>query len=244
MTAAKPATRIEHRGNGHSYFLDGHKVPGVTTILGDGIPKPALVGWAARTVAEYVTDRLVIHDEQVSAAELVDALRQFNDTSRYPEKWNAGQLNRGTLAKVLSRVQYAERDAAANKGTAVHTLAQGLAQGEAVDLPDELVGHVQSYLSFLDDWDPTDAVLEAVVVSTPLAVHGTPRLDHDHRPPEPRSHPARHQDVTLGTLRRSRSTAGRLPLRRNDPARRRHRIADGRRRRLRRRVGRGPTATT
>lgn len=165
MATTKPPTRIQKSGNGHSYFLDGDKVPGVTTILGNGIPKPALVGWAARTVAEYVTDRLVMKDELVDAAELLEALRRFNETSRYPEKWRVGELNRGTLAKVLARVQYADRDAAANRGTEVHRLAEKLARGEEITVPEELTGHVDSYRRFLDDFDPTDAVLERVVIN-------------------------------------------------------------------------------
>lgn len=172
--ATKPPTRIQKSGNGHSYFLDGEKVPGVTTILGNGIPKPALVGWAARTVAEYVTDRLTMRDLSrpgggedyvVDAAELLEALRRFNETSRYPEKWRVGELNRGTLAKVLARVQYADRDAAANRGTEVHRLAEKLARGEELEVPEELTGHVDAYRRFLDDFDPTDAVLERVVVN-------------------------------------------------------------------------------
>ena len=53
MTAPRPTTRIITRGRGHSYELDGEKVPGVTTILSKGVPKPALVDWAARMAADY-----------------------------------------------------------------------------------------------------------------------------------------------------------------------------------------------
>lgn len=160
----KPDTRIIERGNGHSYQLDGRKVPGVTTILSNGIPKPALVGWAARTVAEYVVDRLAVVDGNVIADNLVNDLRTFNDSRRYPERLN-GDLPRLGLSKVLSQVQYAERDAAGNRGAAVHDLAERLARGEEVNVPDELDGHVRSYLRFLDEWQPADALLERVVVN-------------------------------------------------------------------------------
>ena len=40
----------------HRYKLDGAWVPGVTTLIGKGLPKPALPYWAARTVAEWVAD--------------------------------------------------------------------------------------------------------------------------------------------------------------------------------------------
>lgn len=161
---AKTETRIVQRGNGHSYLLDGEKVPGVTTIINNGIPKPALVGWAARTVAEYVVDRLVLTDDGVSAEELVTALRAYNETRKWPEKLGDG-IPRVGLTKVLSSVQYAERDAAANRGTEVHTLAERLARGEEVDVPEPLEGHVNAYLKFLDEWRPTNALLEGVVVN-------------------------------------------------------------------------------
>jgi hypothetical protein len=159
-----PQTRMIVRGNGHSYLLDGEKVPGVTTILDNGIPKPALVGWAARTVAEYVVDRLAIVDGKVLADELVANLRAYNETRKWPEKLGDG-LARVGLTKVLATVQYAERDAAANRGTEVHSIAQRLAQGEEVDVPDELADHVKSYLRFLEEWEPTDAIVEGVVVN-------------------------------------------------------------------------------
>lgn len=162
MTA--PQTRMIVRGNGHSYLLDGEKVPGVTTILDNGIPKPALVGWAARTVAEYVVDRLAIVDGKVVADELVANLRAYNETRKWPEKLGEG-LARVGLTKVLATVQYADRDAAANKGTEVHKIAQQLAEGQEVEVPDVLAGHVKSYLRFLEEWQPTDAIVEGVVVN-------------------------------------------------------------------------------
>ncbi|HRE00728.1 MAG TPA: hypothetical protein PLV68_05480, partial [Ilumatobacteraceae bacterium] len=59
MAAKKaPATRIQNYGKGHGYFLDGEKVRGVTTIIGDGIPKPALLDWSAKMTAQFVVNRL------------------------------------------------------------------------------------------------------------------------------------------------------------------------------------------
>ena len=47
---ASPNTRRINHGRGHYYEVDGHRVDGVTTVIGDGIPKPALIDWASRTV--------------------------------------------------------------------------------------------------------------------------------------------------------------------------------------------------
>jgi hypothetical protein len=164
--AKAPATRMIRRGNGHSYELDGVKAPGVTTALGNGLPKPALVGWAARMVAEYVIDRLRVDDDgRVLADDVVRDLKAYNTTRRYPERLGNGDLPRLGLAKVLATVHYADRDEAGNRGTEVHKLAEALADGREVDVPPELAGHVDSYLRFLEEWDPTDAILEAVVAS-------------------------------------------------------------------------------
>lgn len=40
----------------HRYTLDGEKIPGVTTIIGKGLPKPGLPYWAANVVAQYAQD--------------------------------------------------------------------------------------------------------------------------------------------------------------------------------------------
>lgn len=167
-----PLTRKIRRGRGHSYELDGEKCPGVTTILGEGLPKPFLVGWAARTVAEYTTNRLVYRDGHVIADDLVEDLKAFNDTRRYPEKLT-GDFPRLGLTKLLGQVQYADRDEAANRGTEVHRLAEQLAAGEEVEVPEPLVGHVDAYLRFLEEWQPSDALLEVTVVNRRYRYMGT-----------------------------------------------------------------------
>ena len=44
-------------GRNHAYYLDDKKLPGVTTIINLGKPKPALVNWAADSVASAAVDR-------------------------------------------------------------------------------------------------------------------------------------------------------------------------------------------
>jgi hypothetical protein len=124
-------------GRGHAYYLDGEKLPGVTTILGDGLAKPALINWAAKTVAGYALDN-----------------------------WDelAGQKPSERL-KVLEKAHYADRDAAGKRGTEVHGLAEKLAKGEEVTVPDELAGHVEAYVRFLDEFGPQVVLTETPVVS-------------------------------------------------------------------------------
>lgn len=129
--------RRRQYGRNHSYYLDGVKLPGVTTILGDGVAKPALVGWGINTTAGYAIDNW----EELS--ELKPSLR----------------LER------LKKSPYADRDAAAKRGTEVHKLAERLAGGHEVDVPDELAGHVDSYVKFLDEHQPEPYLLETACVS-------------------------------------------------------------------------------
>lgn len=142
--SAAPTRRVSH-GKGHSYFLDGLKATGVTTALGEGFPKPALINWAARTTASYAVDHW-------------DELAEENVTERY---------------RRLEKARYADRDEAGNAGTQVHKLAQALATGDEVDVPEHLVGHVDSYLRFTEEWQPRETLHEAVVINRRYRYMGT-----------------------------------------------------------------------
>lgn len=138
------ARRI-NRGRSHSYTLDGKPVLGVTTILNKAMPKPALVGWAAREVAEFVCSRR-------------DILTQLSDEE---------------LVDLCKGAPFRERDKAANRGTEVHHLAEKLARGLDVDVPEELVGHVDSYIAFLEKFEPSEALLERPVFNRHYRYAGT-----------------------------------------------------------------------
>jgi hypothetical protein len=146
-----PIRRINH-GKGHRYEdAAGRAVPGVTTIIGSGVPKPALVNWAARITAEYAVDNW---------AELSD-------------------LTVSERMKRLDRARHTERGSAAVRGTQLHGFADQLAQGREVSFTDELAGHVESYVSFLDDWDEQVVLTEYVVMSHRHGYAGTGDLIAD-----------------------------------------------------------------
>lgn len=170
MAATAPATRRVNHGRGHSYLLDGAKVSSVTGVINGGYPKPALVAWAAGTVAEFVAERLEQKDGHVIADTVVTDLR---DVARRNRRTLPEKFSRIKIADTLKGVHWDDRDQAANKGTAVHRFAQRLAQGEEVDVPPELVGHVDSYLEFRDEWEPTDELVELVVGSRKHRYMGT-----------------------------------------------------------------------
>lgn len=143
---APPARRI-NRGRGHSYAIDGAPAVGVTTVIDKSIPKKALTGWAAREVSEFIiARRRLLADDSWTDEELLD---------------------------LMKGAPFRERDKAANRGTEVHRLAEQLARGKEVEVPDELVGHVDSYVAFLDQFRPTDALLERPVFNRTYRYGGT-----------------------------------------------------------------------
>jgi len=144
MTVAGSTRRV-NRGRGHSYTLDGQHVAGVTTILSRGLAKPALIDWAGRTTAGYAID----HWAELAELQLSERLRR------------------------LERARFDARDTAAVRGTAVHQLAQRLAAGEEIDVPEELVGHVDAYLRFTEEWRPREILVEAPIFSRQFRYAGT-----------------------------------------------------------------------
>ena len=133
-------------GSGHRYTLDGKPVPGVTTVLNKGYPKPALINWAARTVAEHAVDYW-------------DELADLPKNER-----------RDTL-RVAHRT---ERNRAGEVGTRVHAfvLRQALGFREAADA--DIDPYLDSYAAFVRDWDPHELVAERPVASRAFQYAGTP----------------------------------------------------------------------
>lgn len=132
----------------HIYRLDGKRVPGVTTLIGNGIPKPALMGWYARQVAEYV---------EANPLE-IERLR----SSPMPEEDNPRGLSALVLA--LTKVPTSTRDTAALRGTEIHDLGQRYLEGEEIEIP---LGHeqeVEGLVKFIEDWE-----LEPLIVEHSLA---------------------------------------------------------------------------
>lgn len=132
----------------HYYQLDGERADGVTTVISKAVPKPALVSWAAKSVAEFVADN------------------QIEVTALYGE-------GRDRMVKELKGTPYRERDKAANRGTEVHALAEQLVKGEEVEVPGELAGYVDAYVRFLDEWKPEPVLVEAPVGNRRWNLAGT-----------------------------------------------------------------------
>lgn len=124
----------------HRYKLDGEWVQGVTTILGNAIPKPGLTKWAAKSVAEYVAQN----------REGVEHLYGMGESP---------------MVAALKDVPWQQRDAAGNRGTEVHDLAERYLKGEKIKVSDEIAGHVEACAQFIEDWDIKPVLVEACVGS-------------------------------------------------------------------------------
>lgn len=137
------------RGRNHTYVIDDIKTIGVTTALSKGMPKPALPYWAAKTVAQTVAD--------MDAADL-DRLRH---------------LGRESMIGALKAAPWQQRDDAAKRGTEVHTIAEALVLGKQVQVPQELAGHVDSAVKFMDQWQVRPVLIERTVGSYRYGYAGT-----------------------------------------------------------------------
>jgi hypothetical protein len=130
---------------------DGTQLPSVTTILSLAISKPALIGWAAKTVAQQAMDNL---------PRLIRMSRGEEDEA---VKWLKGR-------------PYAQRDEAANAGTAAHAVAEAhiLGQPYVIPEPGSPAGKtLAQFQRFLADWSPEFEATEAVVTNETYGYAGT-----------------------------------------------------------------------
>lgn len=141
--------RTETRDGGHRYTLDGVPCPGVTTLISQGIPKPNLLRWAARVVAETVAD---MHPDDL-------------------DKLRLGP--RDAMVAQLKQVPFRQRDVAAVRGKEVHAYAEQLIKGADVDVPERLAGYVASAVQFMNEWRPAPVLVEASVGSRAHRYCGT-----------------------------------------------------------------------
>lgn len=145
MTGA--GLRRINAGRGHYYRIDGAKVDAVTELLKLGAP-PNLGPWAARTVAEFVAD----HPDDITLMRALPRSKMINDLGDEP-------FRRARRAAV--------------RGTRIHALARRLHNGEKIEVPADLAGHVRSCVEYLDEWRPVPILSETVIGSRTHSYGGT-----------------------------------------------------------------------
>lgn len=126
----------------HRYYYNGTGPhPSVTTALGV-IEKPQLVEWAKRETAASAVRNLTM---------LTTMLAQGGEAA--------------TIAWLKGIPDY-QRDVAADFGSRVHTVAEQLARGEAVELDPALDPYVEAYRGFLADHKVKVYATERLVFNT------------------------------------------------------------------------------
>jgi hypothetical protein len=148
------AIRRIQRGRNHGYTIHGAKAMGVTTALSKGMPKPALMYWAARCVAEEAAGLMWAGN--------AEEIKRVNNVHT--------ELD---LVDYLKKAPVRKRDNAAVRGTKVHKLAEHLVYGREVVVPPELLGHVTQCAKFLDEWHVRPLLVEKVIGSYRWGYAGT-----------------------------------------------------------------------
>lgn len=114
----------------------------VTTVLGEGVAKPALVGWAAYEVANAALDNL----PRLSRVR--------------------GKTARQEAMGWLKNAHNVKKDAAAKLGSAVHDQVEALILEQPRPEPtEEQAPFVRAFHNFVEDWSPTFEATEMVVAN-------------------------------------------------------------------------------
>jgi len=122
----------------------------VTTLLDAGCPKgEALIGWAAKTVAEAGVDM------SEAVVKLVEG--GFREEA----------------VDLLKGARYRRKRKALARGTDVHRIAESIALGMDVEIPPDVAPYVAQYQRFLDDHAPRFLMAEAPVYNLTYRYAGT-----------------------------------------------------------------------
>jgi len=155
------SSRLVFSEGRHTYALDGHRVPGVTTVIRNATNKPALPPSAAKETALW-------------AAANVEALTPMGTdswvraaTAAYRDAWGAS----------------------AKRGTLLHDAARQLVAGEplepvdaeGVQWPDDVIRSAEMLARFMDEWDAQPVIAERPVFHEAHGWAGTLDLVADLR---------------------------------------------------------------
>ena len=145
--ATADAREVTYSVNRMGYTIDGKLYRRVTSMLGGGIPKPALVGWGIKAVAEFALS----HKDQWEDLPKADAL------------------------KLLKGSPYSQRDDAAARGTAVHETLEALLSDKPMpeNLTEDEQACADAAADFLAQRDSTHLATELTVFNDTIGYAGT-----------------------------------------------------------------------
>jgi hypothetical protein len=144
-----------------SYLIDGTKYPSVTTILGSGVPKPALTYWSAKCVAE---------------AAVLNPSEWIPMAKRPADGWGGMGPTPGQQAAIdhLKSAPWRDRDKGANLGSALHRAIECQTLGLPMPEMDEpCTAMVAQYNDWAERYRPTWELSEATVYSPSVGYAGT-----------------------------------------------------------------------
>jgi len=146
--------RTTQRDGSRTYRVRGEDLWSVTTIIGGGLPKPALLPWGIRTVAEFaVTESLLRGSKSLTARARRDPAEAIAHLKAAP---------------------YAQRDKAAGIGTQVHAATEAYVLGTPMpEPPSEVAPYLAAHRRFLDDWRPEFLMTEGTVCNWTERYAGT-----------------------------------------------------------------------
>lgn len=184
-----PALASTDERTGDRYYTWGdERFWSVTTIIGGGVPK-YLIPWATKAVADLVIPDVRQHGKRAldrwaraGADDVRTAQAEGRLTSIKLDKLTPDELAARWIKGAADRI----RDAAADRGSAVHASAEDLVLAQAreaarlyVDheaLPPydpSIASHMNSFVRFLSDWAPEYLAAEATVFNRTEAYAGT-----------------------------------------------------------------------
>lgn len=164
--AGPKAARTVSRGR--IYTINGLNLWSVTTIIGNGLPKPAIAGWQARTIAEFAVAN---HKQLAAMLQGVRIKRHDGDPQVYvttdPDAVKAA-------IDYLKESPWRESKRKMDIGSAVHLEAEAYVLDVPRPEPDGIVApFLQSFRHFLDDFKPEILASEATVYSPAESYAGT-----------------------------------------------------------------------
>lgn len=157
--------RSTSRGRTYQHPRTGETVWSVTTIL-DALPKKALVGWAAREVAEYAVANRRIVDGMLEGVRL----QKRPDGTLVVSDADAVQA----AVDYLKGSPYRSRDRKKDLGTLVHREVEAHILGqERPEVPPDAARHMEHFRRFIDVWQPDFLASEMTVWNRTESYGGT-----------------------------------------------------------------------
>jgi len=145
--AIENAPEVTYSVNRMGYTIDGKHYRRVTSLVGGGLPKPALVGWGIKAVSNWAWDNI--------------------------DSWS--KLPKTDAIKLLKGSPYSQRDDAAARGTAVHKTLEALLSDKPMpqDLTKDEQACADAAADFLAQRDSKHLGTEITVYNDSMGYAGT-----------------------------------------------------------------------